>query len=319
MKKVLGIIFISFILFLAACSNDQEVTEPKENKDPMNLKDEEMIEIAQDLQTTLVTTLFDQEEEVDFASLEEELYIQDATINPELSTYEEYTDLNSYDISLEFEEESVELQEEEFSYNGTMIETYDHPDKTYIFTNEVELTIHYDEEAGKYKISEQDITRVDDERTYATEQPIVWTEEQLEINEEDDLKQVQYSLNELGDVEKDAIAINGRFQLDSEGKQELVLQVFIRNGYDVPIYNINGDIDVVVTETEVDENGEEIEVETPIASAYFDLSNIGTIPAGSTKWWSIRYAEDYLLVDINNYDLNKEHEYTITNSLDYSY
>ncbi|MFJ5762358.1 SLAP domain-containing protein [Neobacillus sp. NPDC093182] len=127
-----------------------------------------------------------------------------------------------------------------------------------------------------------------------TEQPIEFDQAFLDDVPEENIDNIKKVLNALGDVPKDSITVysinvypdqkaNGIFQTD----------VFIRNGFNVPIKDISGTVTISIKQT----NGMGEEMVLEVASGEFDLSSIGTIQAGSTKFMTLIFDPDSVLVD----------------------
>lgn len=126
------------------------------------------------------------------------------------------------------------------------------------------------------------------------DQPLEFSEEILATVPESTLAQVQQSLNGLGDPPQGTITFNGFYvyqELLSSGTFQV--DVFVRNGFDYPVSNINGD--VLVTIKKKNASGQEEDVE--VAKAYFDVSFLGTIQPGSTKLATLIFYPEAVKVD----------------------
>lgn len=106
--------------------------------------------------------------------------------------------------------------------------------------------------------------------------------------------QLQGYLDKLGNPEKDNISFNG-FSAKFRQDGALVLSVFIRNGYNYTVYNIDAKVDIK-------KNGE------VIATATFKLSRdeFGELNAGESRVWNLVYEPAHILnktADLEEYIL----------------
>jgi SLAP domain-containing protein len=146
------------------------------------------------------------------------------------------------------------------------------------------------------------------------EQPIEFSPEVLESASEETINEVKNVLNTLGDAPKDTITFNGMYVYEEEKANGIFkMDVFIRNGFDFPVDNLNGDVSVTIQHK--NEEGKEVDLE--IADANFDLSDVGTVQAGSTKVWTLIFNPEYVLVD--NLEEFKFDEYSVSTNIEYSY
>jgi SLAP domain-containing protein len=161
---------------------------------------------------------------------------------------------------------------------------------------------------------DKETTAEETEEPSLKEQPIEFSEEVLESASEETINKVKNVLNTLGDAPKDTITFNGMYVYEEEKENGVLkMDVFIRNGFDFPVDNLNGDVSVTIKHK--NEEGKEIDLE--IADANFDLSNVGTLQAGSTKVWTLIFNSEHVLVD--NLEEFKFDEYTVSTNINYNY
>ena len=116
----------------------------------------------------------------------------------------------------------------------------------------------------------------------------------LSVIDEKTKQELQSKLNRLGDPVKDKIDFNEISAVyDEDGA--LFVDIFVRNGYSNPVFNIEATLDVV-------ENGK------VIASApfKFTLDEFGELQEGTSRPWTIYYYPE----DVKNRE-SKLKEYTI--------
>lgn len=90
-------------------------------------------------------------------------------------------------------------------------------------------------------------------------------------------QELQDQLDRLGDPPKDRVTFNGISAFyDEDGS--LVVDLFIRNGYSYPVFNLEATLDII-------ENGK------IIASAPFSfiLHDFGELPSNTSRPWTILY------------------------------
>lgn len=128
----------------------------------------------------------------------------------------------------------------------------------------------------------------------AGDQPLEFSEDVLATIPEATLAQVQQALNGLGNPPRGTITFNGFYvyqELLSSGTFQV--DVFVRNGFDYPVSNINGDVLVTIKK----KNGAGQEKDIEVAKAYFDVSFLGTIQPGSTKLATLIFYPEAVKVD----------------------
>lgn len=127
-----------------------------------------------------------------------------------------------------------------------------------------------------------------------SDQPLEFSEQILQTVPEATLAEIQRALNGLGDPPKGTITFNGFYVYEELlGSGTFQVDVFVRNGFDYPVSNINGDVLVTVKKKNAAGQEEDIEV----AKAYFDVSFLETIQPGSTKVATLIFYPEAVLVD----------------------
>lgn len=334
MKKVVGVVFLSLLLVLSACGNETEevvsdgVDEAdiasesvgeESQKSLAEMTEQEIIEVAQSLLLSVAENIWSEQETFNEENLLNEFYTEDAVINPQLDSYYQYNDLNTYDVTHTYTNEAVEVNESTFYYTATRIESLQNDLKTVELSHTVAITVSFDAELNIFKINEQYVEQDNVNVTYARDQLIEWSDWQLENLSEEILTMVQNALNESGDIQKDTISFVGLQSVDTGEDNKLMLDVFIRNGFEYAVSNLNGDVEVIVQEVTIDEDGNEQINDITIAKADFKLAEVGQIPAGSTVTWSLIYNEEFIFVDdIQQYNLN-ESGFLLKSNINYNY
>ncbi len=189
-------------------------------------------------------------------------------------------------------------------------------------TEEKEATEETEEAEEAEEVTEEPAT----EATEATEEeaPATETEEAAEANAEgnvpvyhefdlgpgvdmstvdqESLDQLQQLVNGFGEPTAGQIDFNGVYATYQEDGT-LYVEVFVRNGTEHTIYNIESELKVL------DANGEEI-----IASAFFSFpeSDFGTLAPGKSRFWTLTFGPEYVYngsYDLQNYVIQQNSTY----------
>jgi SLAP domain-containing protein len=123
---------------------------------------------------------------------------------------------------------------------------------------------------------------------------------ETEVSEETK-NELQKYINELGEPKKDNISFDG-FSAKFKEDDALILSVFVRNGYDYSVYNLDVKVDIK-------NNGE------VIASANFKLTEeeFGILNGKESRVWNLVYEPEHVLkkdTELKEYIL----EYSIKHS-----